>query len=56
LHLELPQHVFRVLGLVHECSILHLLDLQPKKVLQLAHHAHLEFPAHLICKLGNKVM
>jgi hypothetical protein len=28
---------------VHECSILHLLDLQLEKVLQLAHHAHLKF-------------
>jgi hypothetical protein len=38
---------------MHECSVLHLLDLQPEKVLQLAHHAHLEFP-----KLGlaiNKI-
>jgi hypothetical protein len=29
LHLELSQHVFRVLGLMYECSILNLLDLQP---------------------------
>jgi hypothetical protein len=56
LHMELPQHVFRVLGLMYKCSVLHLLDLQPEKVLQLAHHAHLKFPTHLICKLGNKVM
>jgi hypothetical protein len=56
MHLELPQHVFHVLGLVHKSSVLHLLDLQPENVLQLAHHAHLELPAHLICKLGNKVM
>jgi hypothetical protein len=49
-------HALPVHGLMYKCPILHLLDLQPEKVLQLAHHAHLEFPAHLICKLGNKVM
>jgi hypothetical protein len=28
--------------------ILGLLDLQPNKVVQLVHHAHLKFPAHSI--------
>jgi hypothetical protein len=31
-----------------------LLDLQPKKESQFAHHTHLKFPAHSICKIGNK--
>jgi hypothetical protein len=31
--------------LVHKCSFLRLLDLYPKEELQLAHHAHLKFPA-----------
>jgi hypothetical protein len=33
-----------------------LLDLQPEEESQFAHHAHLKFPTHSICKLGNKSM
>ena len=36
----------------HSC--ISLLDLQPEEELQLTHHAHLEFPGHLLRKLGDK--
>jgi hypothetical protein len=36
--------------LMYECSFLRLLDLEPEEDPQLAHHAHLKFPAHCSCK------
>ena len=41
-HVELPQQVLGVLGLMDECALGSLLDLQPEEELQLTHHAHLE--------------
>ena len=53
-HVEFPQQVPRVLGLMDERALGSLLDLQPEEELQLTHHAHLELPGHLIRKLGDK--
>src|SRR6185503_12943982 len=53
-HVELPQQVPRVLGLMDERALGSLLDLQPEEELQLTHHAHLELPGHLLRKLGDK--
>jgi hypothetical protein len=55
-HIEFLEHVLGVLALVHKHPLASLLDLQPKDESQFAHHAHLKFPAHSICKLGNKSM
>jgi hypothetical protein len=41
---------------MYKDSFLGLLDLKSKEESQLSHHAHFEFPAHHIRKLGNKCM
>ena len=53
-HVELPQQVPGVLGLMDERALRSLLDLQPEEELQLTHHTHLELPRHLLRKLGDK--
>ena len=53
-HVELPQQVSGVLGLMDERALRSLLDLQPEEELQLTHHAHLELPGHQLRKLGDK--
>ena len=55
-HRKLSHHVLRVLALVYERPVLVLLDLKPKEKLQLAHHGHLKLPAHILCKLGKKIV
>jgi hypothetical protein len=47
-HVELFQDILCILALIYKDPILSLLDLQPKKEIQLAYHAHLKFPAHKI--------
>ena len=49
-HVELPQQVSSVLVLMDKSALRNLLDLQPEEELQLTHHAHLEFPGHLLRK------
>ena len=53
-HVELPQQVSSVLNLMDKSALRSLLDLQPEEELQLTHHTHLEFPGHLLRKLGDK--
>ena len=53
-HVELPQQVPRVLGLMDERALVSLLDLQPEEELQLTHHAHLELPRHLLRKIPRQ--
>src|SRR6185503_16106728 len=53
-HVEFPQQVSSVHGLMDKSAPRSLLDLQPEEELQLTHHAHLELPRHLLRKLGHK--
>jgi hypothetical protein len=46
---ELLEDVLRALGLMHKVSLLRLLDLKLEKELQLSHHRHLKFFAHILC-------
>lgn len=47
-HVELLHDVLCILALMYKGPVLSLLDLEPKKEIQLAHHAHLKFPTHKI--------
>jgi hypothetical protein len=47
-HVELRQDILCILVLMHKGPVLGLLNLQPKKEGQLAHHAHIKFHTHKI--------
>jgi hypothetical protein len=51
LHPEPLEQVLRVLYLGDEGVVLELLHLEPKEVVQLAHHRHLKFLCHHPAKL-----
>jgi hypothetical protein len=51
LHSKLLENVLSVLCLAHEGSLLELLDLESKEILQLPHHGHLKFMYHNSTKL-----
>jgi hypothetical protein len=51
LHSKLLKYVLNVLSLADEGSLLKLLDLESKEILQLPHHSHLEFLYHYLTKL-----
>lgn len=46
--IKLLQDAVSILALMHNGPVLDLLDLQPKKEVQLGYHAHLKLPAHSI--------
>src|SRR5688500_20136533 len=55
LHPEPLEQVLRVLRLRDKGAILELLHLEPKEVVQLAHHRHLEFLRHHPAKLFTRL-
>jgi hypothetical protein len=56
LHPEPLEQVLRVLRLGDEGAILELLHLEPKEVVQLAHHRHLKFLRHHPAKLLTRLL
>ena len=55
-HAKLLDDVLGILALVHKRPIHLLLDLKTEEELQLTHHGHLKLSAHILCKLGNKII
>jgi hypothetical protein len=51
LYSKLLKYILNVLGLANEGTLLELLDLKSKEILQLPHHRHLEFLYHDPTKL-----
>jgi hypothetical protein len=51
---KLFEYILNVLSLADEGSLLELLDLESKKILQLPHHRHLEFLYHNPTKLFTR--
>jgi hypothetical protein len=56
LHPEPLEQVLRVLHLGDEGAVLELLHLEPKKLVQLAHHRHLKFLCHHPAKLLTRLL
>jgi hypothetical protein len=56
LHPKPLEQVLRVLRLRDEGAILELLHLEPKEVVQLAHHRHLKFRCHHPAKLLTRLL
>jgi hypothetical protein len=56
LHPEPLEQVLRVLRLGDEGVVLELLHLEPKEVVQLAHHRHLKFLSHHPAKLLTRLL
>jgi hypothetical protein len=54
LYSKLLENILNVLSLADEGALLELLDLKSKKILQLPHHRHLEFPCHNPTKLFTR--
>jgi hypothetical protein len=54
LHSKLLEYILNVFSLVDEGSLLELLDLESKEILQLPHHRHLEFLYHNSTKLFTR--
>jgi hypothetical protein len=54
LHSKLLENVLNVLYLVDGGTLLELLDLEPKEILQLPHHGHLNFLYHNSTKLFTR--
>jgi hypothetical protein len=54
LHSKLFKYVLNVLSLDDEGSLLELIDLKFKEILQLPHHRHLEFLYHNPTKLFTR--
>jgi hypothetical protein len=46
LHSKFLEYVLNVLSLADEGTLLELLDLESKEILQLPHHSHLKFMYH----------
>jgi hypothetical protein len=47
-HIKLLQDIICILALMHKGLVLSLLELQPKKEVQLTHYAHFNLLAHKI--------
>jgi hypothetical protein len=56
LHPEPLEQVLRVLRLGDEGAVLELLHLEPKELVQLTHHRHLEFLCHHPAKLFTRLL
>src|SRR5688500_11756195 len=56
LHPKPLEKVLSVLRLGEECAVLELLHLEPKEVVQLAHHRHLKLLSHHPAKLLTRLL
>jgi hypothetical protein len=54
LHLKLLENILNVLCLANEGTLLELLDLKSKEILQLPHHGHVKFLYHNSTKLFTR--
>jgi hypothetical protein len=54
LHSKLLENILNVLCLANEGTLLELLDLESKEILQLPHHGHLKFRYHNSTKLFTR--